>query len=220
MSNMEAADRLGYCFDSPSDPNVPGCSQLAIMLRSEPTHLHFDPTAVQLDVATADGNVDTLTVHHPWRWSTREYHVCAGLVDISDRKHKTVSAYTFGGELQIHSQEDCTQCVITSSAPILHLLERTDRPTLLAMGAEALLAEQRAQCLPELETFEKCCIDADPLVLYYACLETLKAEIEQFPVEAQREHILELERLLDLEIDRLTQTLPPEKRPANLAQLL
>ena len=107
---------LGYILYPPRRPHEPGYPRLDVILRSTPTGQHFDPLSVYLDVATANQEVNRLTVEHPWS-DQDDYTVCAGIVDLIDQKGKHLDAFTFGGALHIQTEEERTLLVLTSPAP-------------------------------------------------------------------------------------------------------
>ncbi len=175
---------LGYFFHPTRVPKAIGHPQLDIVLRPAPTGRHFDPEKVHFEVACVNGGVESLTVHHPWRWPTHHYCVSAGRVIWRDRLDKTVEAFTFGGSLQIEPCESYTACVLTSPAPILRLVSDADIPTMLALEVEVLLAERRAAWVDDPASIEERVAAADPLVLYYSCLKALKGKFKRLCLTA------------------------------------
>jgi hypothetical protein len=168
----------GYFFHPREWSDSPGHPRLDVFLRSTPTKEHFDPMKMTLNVTSEHKNIELLKVHHPW--SLREqYQACAGRVILQDRRGKKVEAFTFGGDLQIESEEELTIGALTSPAPILELISTSSIPSLLAEETEILFAERRAEWEPDHSTFNKKLIKADPLSLYCACLDALREKFDR-----------------------------------------
>jgi len=121
---------------------------------------------VHLDVATANQDVNRLTVEHPWS-DLDDYTVCAGHVDLIDQKGKPLDVFTFGGALHIKNELDQTLLVLTSPAPIL-LPAESPLDQLLVDEVKIVLAERQAIRGVEPGLFENLLIAAPPLELYHA----------------------------------------------------
>jgi hypothetical protein len=102
-------------------------------------------------------------------------------VTLVDRKNARVTAYTFGGNFEIHSQDHKTVCTLELSAPILELNTGNEISRLLAAEVEILLAEQRAKLLPDLSIYESWLSNLDPLEFYATCLAKLQEKFDEFP---------------------------------------
>ncbi len=174
------AEELGYSFlPTAKSPDI-GYTQLNVVIRPAPTERHFDPEVVVCTVAIV-GGVMNLRVHHPWILDTT-YRVCAGHICLEDRKGKQVTAFTFGGELRIDSNEHRTACCFISPAPILeHSRQRDTLEVLLGEEAEVLFAERRAAARNQEDGFDRRLAAADPQQLYLACLAALRDKIDRWP---------------------------------------
>jgi hypothetical protein len=180
MVNTSQPYDLGYTFYPPLHRQDPGHPRLDISLRSSPTELHFDPEKVELHILSPDGDIETLVVTHPWT-GISEYRVYPGRIVIRDRKDKTARAFTFGGKLEIHSEENQTISTIQSNAPILSLTIERSVAVMLAEEVEILLAERRGAWAEDLDGFENRLKSIDPLTLYLASLNTLRKRFDKFP---------------------------------------
>ena len=145
---------LGYIFYPSDFRHSPGYQRLEVRIRSLPTNLHYDPERVSFPIVIENGMKETLKIFHPWRYAP-EYQVCAGSIVLEDRKGKQVEAFTFGGNLQIRTQDEITICTFESEAPILEM--GTDDPIqeLLIEEVDILLAERSAAALPDAFEFEQ-----------------------------------------------------------------
>ena len=173
-------DELGYCFSTSEDPATPDECQLKIVLRPVPTEQHFDPEIVTCSIISAAGNVEGLRVRHPWLLG-KTYRVCAGHILLQDRKEQQVTAFTFGGELRIESMEACTICRLLSPVSILDYSEPDSMTHLLGEEVEILLAERRAAWLHHPAALDRRLAEADPRLLYSACLAALRQKFARFP---------------------------------------
>jgi hypothetical protein len=122
--------------------------------------------------------------------------VCAGHICLEDRLGKQVTAFTFGSELHIDSDEQRTVCRFTSPAPILeHSRQRDSLEVLLGEEAEVLFAERRAAARNQEDGFDRRLAAADPQQLYLACLAALRDKIDRWPSWEEALH-LEFKRFL------------------------
>jgi hypothetical protein len=171
----------GYTFYPRTYPHSPGHPRLDITIPKTPTGRHFDPVTVHLLVRArpriASSGVETIRIHHPWPYESH-FQACAGRIIIEDRYDKKVEAFTFGGSLNILNQERDTKCVMESPAPILELISTSSIATVLAEESEILLAERRAERLPDIEAYEQKLANVSPFDLYTTCLETLRKKHE------------------------------------------
>jgi hypothetical protein len=195
-------NKLGYYFYPRRYLDAPGHPQLDIVLRPSPTGRHFDPEWVSLEVISGQDEIEHLSVHHPWRWLGYHFHLRPGQVTWGDRKGKTVSAFTFGGKLHIHSEKGCTICSLTSRAPILHANRRFSIPRMLAVEVEVLLAERRTVWLHDLAAFKSRLNSTEPLALYHACLKALKEKFEELALQPESEFLHQFFLFLYNEIER------------------
>lgn len=173
MIDISHEPDLGYIFYPSEIPHYPGYSRLDVILTELPTERHFDPTKVQFPIVSPQNRTERLIVHHPWS-SGGKYRVCAGRIFIADRIDKKVEAFSFGGELQVFSDQQRTICALVSPAPILNLFATHNLPMWLASEAEILLAEQKVHWLRHRhDVFEAHLGNVDPLFLYISCLQAL-----------------------------------------------
>ena len=171
---------LGYIFYPPVDPHDPGHPRLDINMRAEPTYRHFDPEHVLINVITTTEGLQSLKLQHPWT-GTENYHVFPGRVTMQDRLNETATAFTFGGELTIETQEEKTTCILTSSAPILGLIFDHAISVLLSEQAEIYLAELRASWAHDPEELERKLAASDPMELYATFLQDLREKFKSYP---------------------------------------
>jgi len=191
----------GYSFLPREYENSPGHPQLKVIFRSTPTVDHFDPEKLHIHVRSDPQRIEVLNIHHPWPWE-EQYRAIAGRIILQDRKGKKFEAFTFGGNLSIKSQETMTECIFTSPAPILELIGITSIPEVLAEEIEILFAERRAEWEPDLSAFESKLAEAEPFLLYCACLEVLRGKFEQHP-SREDEAIQQFVQFLKSEIQTL-----------------
>lgn len=200
---------LGYYFHPRRYPHAPGHPQLDVVLRPAPTGRHFDPQEIRLKVVSRHGGVEKLTLRHPWG-PAKPYRVVAGMVSVRDRKDKVVEAFTFGGDLQVTSDADGTQCVLTSSAPIIEYLldPNTHGPTVTGMlleELEALIARWHASWDHEHrpDEFDERLAATDPMTLYVACLQALHEQIDHVSHKAEDDLTRQFVHFLHAEIEAL-----------------
>ena len=138
------ASRLGYVFHQLKLNSSTLSAQLDISIFAKPTEQHFDPETVGFCIADPRGGIEHLTITHPWRLQ-KQLQVCAGRIIMRDRKDKVVQAFSFGGKLEISNFETFTFCQITSTAPIIELIDTQDTETIVVTEFEAWLAKHRAR---------------------------------------------------------------------------
>lgn len=174
---------LGYRYYPKQYPQSAGHPRLDIKISERPSEQHFDPDWVQfLIFSSADAShpqrIEHLKVNHPWTFQTA-YRVAPGVLIISDRKDKKVEAFTFGGTLQIDVDNESTNCIIRSSAPIIELDVFDGTVTEFIKQVEIILARRRAIWAPDEAKFEARLSKTLPSQLYAACIEELIIQIEQ-----------------------------------------
>ncbi|MEZ4591286.1 MAG: hypothetical protein R3D55_09090 [Chloroflexota bacterium] len=173
MLDLTHEPDLGYIFYPSEFSHYPGHPRLDVILTTEPTERHFDPSKVQFQVISAQNHLEHLTIHHPWTGGAR-FRVCAGRIFITDRINKKVEAFTFGGNLQILAESDHTVCALTSPAPIFDLTVTHNLPMWLTAEVEILLAQQKAHWQPHHhDLFDAHLAQIEPFVLYTSCLQAL-----------------------------------------------
>ncbi len=177
---MKPMENYGYIYHPPVHTGEIGAPRLDIYLRSAPSGLHFDPEIVSFPIVNEHGDPQKLDVYHPWEYDL-EYRLTAGRLVMADRRDKHFDAFIFGGDLRISSGVTETLCVVTSPAPILNLAPPLNAADFLATESEILLAERRAYWETQPEEFDRRLATAEPLELFHAILEALRAKFKQFP---------------------------------------
>ncbi|MBN1313135.1 MAG: hypothetical protein JXB30_17120, partial [Anaerolineae bacterium] len=201
---------LGYYFLPKQYDNAPGRPRLNVVLSATPTGEHFDPENVIYPIAAVanrDRGIEHLIVHHNWL-GKKTYRVCAGFVRLTDRRGKSVEAYSFGGDLQINAGRDKTIAKLTSCAPILELsqVRRHYMADVLATEAEVLLARRRATWIRrDLADYERRLAAVAPEVLYRSCIEALKDRFQHCPPDGDINTINAFRHFLTAESKYLAQ---------------
>lgn len=198
------ADLLGYNFHVRNGTNAPGCSQLDVTLRPQPTRLHFDPEKIHLTVAAPSGDVQRMTITRGWNSGPEPAHVCAGRIVLEDRLEKRVQFMTLGGSLT-SAQEDggVTLCHLFSPAPIIELARGRDVPEILAEEIEGLLARRRAFWDGRRREFDRRLAEAAPEQLYAACLSTLRRKFGEMRFTSAEDDAARLSQFIDVEMATL-----------------
>jgi hypothetical protein len=173
-------DNLGYVFHRlEEDVSLGKNAQLEVNIYAQPTGEHYDPQQASFPVATGE-HIESLKVTHPWH-GQKQYRVCAGRVRLLDWREKVVEAATYGGDLNITLQETYTHCSLTSSAPIIELMDNVISPEArLVYEIEVLLAKRRAECHDD-KVFEQRLAAVDPLMLFMVSLATVEQKFTQIP---------------------------------------
>ena len=192
--------RFGYWYSYPSE-RAPGASHLEVNITETPTEEHFDPQRLHFYAVTGDRFIEDLKVTHPWPYKD-DYQICAGLIQIIDRKDKTEEAFCFGGRLKIESQGSLTTCILESSAPILEISGANTIISKFIEEIEIILAERRAEWASKEEIFEQRLIQVDPFELYTAILNSLIIKYEHLSYR-DHFHIQEFLNFLHKEVERL-----------------
>jgi hypothetical protein len=217
MSDSRLNSHFGYLFYPSEQHNRPGHPRLDVYIHPKPTYEHFDPEQVSLTVVQARQGCETLGIVHPWNAQT-DYQVFPGLITVRDRLHQTISAFTFGADLHIRSNENLTACEFTSTAPILsfHIPETLD--FILAQEVEILLAELRARWIEHPDLMESRLAEAPPTALYAACLNILREKFAS-GLQTQDELTQALYHFLINESQSLSESQGALARDPNLDQL-
>lgn len=181
---------LGFFFHPPAENFPIGHPKLEINLFVEPTHLHFDPSEVELFVA-ADSAIDLAKITHPW-YGSNQAQVVAGRVIISDRLEEKVEAFCFGGSIQIIEQATMTTCIITSPAPIFDLNPYNRHQCDLIDEVETIFALRRGFWSAAPDEFEKRLCQIEPLKLYLLILKEIERRFDQLPYQTANNRIHEL----------------------------
>jgi hypothetical protein len=167
---------LGYYFHPLPPPATHGYSQLDINIYSEPTGKHFDPIRVHLFVFKADEDLVRVSISHSWTGPS-PLQVGPGRVILQDYRDKMVTAFTFGGEMEITNHSLYTSCHLTSPAPIFHLVQGQDTPTILVTEFESFLARRRAEWAGNETGFEARLAKIEPFTLFLVGLATIKEHL-------------------------------------------
>lgn len=162
---------LGYGFFDRVRPTSPGYAKLKVSLRDEPGHGYYSPEYLRVTILNEADKLEHLAIYHPWE-DTETHQVGLDRIVLRDDKGRTIEAFTFGGTLTIVDKGSHTVCVLTSSAPILELVEDTSITNLLAEEAESAIAEFRDR--QESVDFDQWFAQADPLKLYAASIKAIK----------------------------------------------
>jgi hypothetical protein len=188
---------LGYVLYPRRRPTEPGYPRLDVVLRAIPSEEHFDPTQVLLTVVDPIQGVISLTLEHPCPRADT-YRICAGPVDLIDRKGKHLDLFSFGGALQIEPEAEHTLLVFTSPAPIL-LTTESPLDRLLVEESEILLAERQAAREVTPGLYDQHLQEAPPLELYHAMLAAIQERYRHLP-PSENDLILKFKHILRMEL--------------------
>lgn len=198
MLSHTPATELGYQLYPPHHPGGPGYARVDVILRQQPSQHHFDPDCIHLLAISPDGNVETLKLTHPWL-GVDDWQLCAGQVDLLDRKGKHVDLFTFGGDMHIEKVDETrTLITLSSEAPFLMAQSHTSAINLLIQEVEIQMAQLRAEYCHSDESFDNCLARLDPFDLYRMCLATILQRIEQLDYD---ETVFKLRHLIHGELD-------------------
>jgi hypothetical protein len=195
---------LGYFLYPRRRTTEPGYPRLDVILRLHPSEEHFDPLQVFLTVADPIQGVVPLTLEHPLS-RNEAYAICAGPVDLIDRKGKHLDIFTFGGSLKVEPEEEHTTLVFTSPAPIL-LTTESPLDQLLVEEAEILLAQRQAAREGSPGLFDQHLQDAPPLELYHAMLAAIQERYRHLPA-SENELTLKFRHTLRVELEAVEEEL-------------
>jgi hypothetical protein len=194
MTDFDPDLDLAYQFAPSQRPHDPGHPRLVIHLRATPTGHHFDPEQALIPVFAYGGSSDLLKITHPWTGQDA-LRVFPGRVILRDRIGKTAEAFTFGGEVQVSSDESRTTCDITSSAPILNITGDRSLAEIMAEEVEILLAGQYAAWAHDPDHLDRKLATLRPRDFYAACLASLKEKLKSYPL-AENSSMEKLARLI------------------------
>jgi len=204
-------DDFGFYFLPRNKPGLHGHERLEVRMHDQPTFEHFDPEQIKLAVKIPSGTnvplLDEVVLFHPWR-GAETYEVGCGHIFISDRKGKKVDAFTFGGEVHIHSDAEATIVVFESPAPIFEVTPVNPVVDLFIDEVEILLAMRRAEWLqttPHLHAYEERLCRADPVDLYLACLLGVEERLARV-YDGASEKLLHLQSAIRAEMRWLKET--------------
>jgi hypothetical protein len=172
-----------------------GHTQLDIFLSKYPTQRYFDTRLVRLPLERS-GSIESINIEHPWEeWlGSSDLHVCAGRITMINHHDKAHYAFSMGGSLSIHNQEEYTICKLVSSAPIFnlqdHLAVNIETTTgILVENLEELFAIRQAHWLSDESTYFSRLIACEPLTLFVALLAALEEKYAGFPISNRSERV-------------------------------
>lgn len=183
-------EKLGYQFHQ-SDESIGSTeARYDFNVYDEPTGEHFDPEEARLTIALGSLGAEIAQIKHPWI-GRRTLRVCAGDIVLEDRTGKTVDAFVFGGELDVHVHENRTECHLVSPAPIYHAEptvpgEVDDMASMLATEFEVLMAKRRAHWAGDPDEFASRLAAVDPVRLYAAAVAAAMVSIQSIPRSRRR----------------------------------
>ena len=159
--------KIGYLYHYPQLDLPTDNFRLDIFISSIPTKQHFDVLRARFFVKPLKGEIERLIITHPWNYG-KTARVCAGVIEMEDRKGKKEEAFSFGGQLKIESQDLQTVCILVSPAPILEISGTSPMNGLFIDELEILLAEHRA-AYPNYLEYETQLVKTNPYELYLSC---------------------------------------------------
>ena len=187
---MNPRSDLGYFFHPPAEDFPIGHPSLEINLLPEPTHQHFDPSEVEIQLVI-DDEINPVKITHPW-YGMEHAQVIAGRIIVSDRLDEKVEAFCFGGSIQILDQGAFTACFISSPAPIFELNPYDRDHCDLIDEVESILALRRGFWSAEIHEYERRLCAIDPAALYIFTLTKVASRLELIPSQARNSRYLEL----------------------------
>jgi len=199
--SVSQAPHLGYVLYPARRHSEPGYSRLDVWLSDTVSGLHFDPVQMRLPVADESGGLSWVTVGHP-HYGANRLRICAGPVDVIGFGDKRLEVFTFGGELVIEAGDESTLAALKSEAPILVRVGSHAAAILLMEEAELILALRRGVWDEQPGEFERRLLAVEPLELYHAFLETIRARMKGLP-RIQNESDQHLLYQLRLEVEHI-----------------
>lgn len=178
QSLLKTMENFGYYLLPSSHPDSPGYTGLLTAIRKQPTGMHYDPKTLRLPLRDAKDTITwrTLSCQSPAPDSSQ---VCPGRVILSDRSDKRIEFFTFGGLLEITSEQGEMICLLRSAAPILELTVPEETiPDQLAAETESLMAASHARWGRNDEGFSRRLADVDPFQFYLASLNSILQHCE------------------------------------------
>jgi hypothetical protein len=197
MATHTPATEFGYQLYPPHHPGGPGYARIDVILRQQPSQHHFDPEQIHVLAASPDGIVEALKLSHPWL-GVDDWQLCAGQVDLLDRKGKHVDFFTFGGDLHVEKVDETrTLIVLSSEAPFLMAQPHTSAINLLIQEVEIQMAQLRAEWCRSDGSFDECLACLNPFDLYRMCLVAILQRIGQWEYD---ETVFKLRHLIQDEL--------------------
>lgn len=205
QENESIRENFGYYFHPASYSHSPGHPALDVFIRPEPTLAHYDPESLKLRVQQPDPHwqyrISTIELHHRWVGVT-DHVVAPGSIVISDRRDKRIEAFSFGGRLRVHREDELTHCQVESSAPILEMLELDSVSGLFATEVQVMMAELRGRSVGHLQIYESRLASVDPWELYRSALVALQSRLTDFEYQ-EYEPCVTLRDFIVVEIEEL-----------------
>jgi hypothetical protein len=184
QNSFPRIDKWGYYLLPRVHPASPGYGGLLIFIRQLPTHRHFDPEWIHLQLCDNDmAHAATLKLNS---FSPGPIRVCPGRVVLHDRVDKQINFFTFGGSLDLFSQSGLCVYWLHSPAPILEL--SPDSPGVInqfAAEVELMLAVFRAHWQADPCEFTRRLCQLEPLQFYQANLASLLLRYRRAPALKQ-----------------------------------
>jgi hypothetical protein len=171
---------MGYFFHKSSHSQGLGHPEFEANIYGEPTHRFFDPEKLVATILDQRGLATHLTLNHPWRGPKNTLQLCPGRIYLYDRKSESVEAFTLGGTMHITVLDDHTHCRITSTAPIMELVDKDDIEVTITSEFESLLAKARSQWQNK-DRFLINLAQLDPQLLLTAGIKAMQTEISHLP---------------------------------------
>ena len=194
--------------------HAPGGNRLDVVLHETPNKAEFGTQKVDLPVKSGGKFIENIKITHPWNYQ-QKYQVCAGLVAIITDRGEVTEAISLGGNLSIEPREGYTICTLESPAPILVITGAKPIEKLFVDEIEILLAGRKAAWLDDPNAYDQRLINADPMELYTAILNSM---IEKFEHSHHKDN-LQISELLNFLHDERQRLREEELVPLNVARL-
>ncbi len=169
----------GFTFEKGETFKGPGFEILRIVFSEDFDGGYFNPRTASLRVASTDGTVCQLLVTHPWN-GPPQVHACEGRLILEDWRGKYLHAYLLGGTLSARSEENVTEVMLTSEAPIFRLNPPESDEFVLANRLQMEMARIRALFQDDAR-YHKVIASLTPGQLYASCLDSLSRWYETRP---------------------------------------
>jgi hypothetical protein len=173
QANLDQLENLGYELLPKFHRDSPGFSGLLVAIRQEPTNAHYDPESIALWIRDRNKLASQFTFSLE-STCPEPVQVCPGTVILTDRRHKRVDFFTFGGQLEATAGPGERIYFLNSPVPILELFNDLNSfSDQLAFEVEGLLARQHATWALDDEGFARKMAQVDPTQLYLASLQEI-----------------------------------------------
>lgn len=127
-----------------------------------------------------------LIATHPWG-EIQQYRVKVGRIILRDRRRKVVEAFSLGGILEIVPGDSFTALSLTSTAPILALLNPRSFVEYLVEELEVVMAIMRSDWQGDSLDLEVRLAQVDPADLFRASLLAIEERLRSLPHGGPRE---------------------------------